>query len=295
MKRFLSIITFLLFSLLASAEDYNILVFGHSFAQDCTEYLPLLLAEEGIDNVRVARIVKANCSLKERYDFFLEDNPDGYAECKPGSVKFIDEPRTFRQAVSDRAWDVIVFQNSLEGEGQYGLVQPYLRKMVRYIRKVQKKEFGNTPRFCWNMFWPISRLLENSEKEPHHTRMEPYGHNTENAYKAYVATARRIRSAMGFEIIPSGTAIMKLRASSLNTPEMKEFTRDGYHMSHGAGRYAAACVWFRYLITPKYKISVFGNTLRMPDAESPVTDANAAALQQAALDAVADPFNGIEE
>jgi hypothetical protein len=92
------------------------------------------------------------------------------------------------------------------------------------------------------------------------------------------------------DIIPSGTAIMNLRASYLNTPMSKAFTRDGYHLSLGEGRYAAACVFFEYMVAPRYGISVLGNSLRLPDLKPAVTDKNAEFLQLCAVEAVKNPF-----
>ena len=271
--------------------EYSVLVLGHSYGVDCTEHLPALAVAAGIDNFRIARFVKGNCSIEERYKFFVEDNDKGYTECEPGCTEWEKEKKTLKQALEDRAWDAIVFQNSLENEGFYDKAQPWLDKMVKYILKVQKKKFKNTPQLCWNMFWPISVLLENSSAEPHRTRMAPYQQNSKIMFDHYVQAAKEISKKTSVKsIIPSGTTIMNLRASELNTPQMKEFTRDGYHLSKGAGRYAAACTWFEYLLTPVYNISVLGNSLRLPEQESPVTDANARLLQEAAAKAVKVPF-----
>lgn len=272
-------------------KELNILLFGHSFGVDCTEHLPALAVEAGITNLRVARFMKGNCSIEQRYNFFIEDYDKGYTECGPGNTTFKALKRTFREAVDERAWDVIVFQNSLENQGFYDKSQPWLNKMVKYIQKVQKNKFKNSPKFCWNMFWPLSVIMENSEKEPHRTRMGLYENSSQVMFDHYVKAAKEIAKKTAVKnIIPSGTAIMNLRASDLNTPEVKEFTRDGYHLSKGAGRYAAACVWFEYFLTPVYGVSVVGNSLRLPDLETPVTDENAFQLQQAAVEAVRNPW-----
>ena len=107
----------------------------------------------------------------------------------------------------------------------------------------------------------------------------------------YVQAAKEIAEKTAVKsVIPAGTAIMNLRASELNTAEVQEFTRDGYHMSKGAGRYAAACVWFEYLLEPAYGVSVRGNPLRLRGLETPVTDQNARQLQDAAVHAVKKPW-----
>ena len=296
MRHFLAIavISILLpvFSYAQGADhEYSVLVLGHSFSVDCTEHLPALAVEAGIDNFRIARFVKANCSMEERYNFFLEDYDKGYAECDPGCIEWEKAKKTVKQALEDRAWDAIVFQNSLENEGFYDKAQPWLNKMVTYILKVQKKKFKNTPRLCWNMFWPISVILETSQSEPHRTRMAPYQQSSQIMFEHYVQAAKEIsEQTLVKNVIPAGTTIMNLRASKLNTLEMKEFTRDGYHLSKGAGRYAAACTWFEYLLKPVYGISVLGNPLRLPDYDAPVLDENALLLQEAAIKAVEKPW-----
>lgn len=274
-----------------SADSLNILLFGHSFGVDCTEYLPRLLDAADIRTVRIARFKKSNCSLKERYQFFVTDNPDGYMECAPGTTEWKGRPCTFKEAAAARTWDYVVFQNSLENEGRYAMAQPYLNDLVAYVRAAQKERFGKEPVICWNMFWPMSRLLENTENKGLARRMEPYGHDSQKMWEAYMAATKELTADTGIDhIIPSGTAVMNARASYLNTSEAREFTKDGYHMSSGAGRYLAACSWFAYFITPRYGVSVLGNPLRMPDAPSPVTDENAPFLQRCAVEAVAHPF-----
>lgn len=272
-------------------SEYSVLVFGHSFGADCTEHLPALAVAAGIDNFRIARFVKANCSMEERYNYFVDDFDKGYTECEPGCTEWEKAKKTVKQALEEREWDAIVFQNSLENEGFYDKAQPWLDKMVAYILKVQKKKFKNTPQLCWNMFWPISVILEASESEPHRTRMAPYNQSSQIMFDHYVSAAKEIMEKTQVKsIIPAGTVIMNLRASDFNTPAANEFTRDGYHLSKGVGRYAAACVWFEYLLSPNYDISVVGNPLRLPDLETPVTDENARQLQEAAVQAVKKPW-----
>ena len=72
-----------------------------------------------------------------------------------------------------------------------------------------------------------------------------------------------------------------------------DFTRDGYHMDYGAGRYAAACVWYETLIKPYTHISMVGNTLR-PDVGWKVTDKMAPYIHKAAKRATKSPFKARE-
>ena len=121
--------------------------------------------------------------------------------------------------------------------------------------------------------------------------MSFYDHDSEKMFNEYMAATKELMGDTGItNIIPSGTAVMNLRASYLNTTDANDFTRDGYHMSFGAGRYAAACVFFEYFITPRYGISVLGNLLRLSGFDHPVTDENAEFIQKCAVEAVQHPF-----
>ena len=64
--------------------------------------------------------------------------------------------------------------------------------------------------------------------------------------------------------IPSGTAIRMLRQSPVNNAP-KDFTRDGYHLDYGAGRYAAACTWYETLVRPFDGEKVSTSTLEIHD------------------------------
>jgi len=275
-------------------DEMSILLFGHSFGVDSTEHLPALLDAAGIRTVRIGRFVKANCSLQEHYNFFAADalySNYTYYECAPSSTTWQTRSLTTRQVVSERAWDYVIFQNSLENEGRYETAQPYLNDLVAYVRTRSRELFGREPVICWNMFWPISKLAEDGSNSTLTYRLSFYGNSSTSAWAAYRRATRELMSDTGItNVVPTGTAIMNLRASALNTAAMNEFTRDKYHLSYGAGRYAAACAFFEYFIMPKYGVSVLGNSLRLPSHSQPVTDDNAAIIQQYAVDAVARPF-----
>lgn len=294
MKKILLLIFVAFCALQLKAQDdetLDILLFGHSYGVDCSEHLPKLIDAAGIKTVRIARFIKGNCSLEERHKFFKDDWTKGYSECEPGSVEYVDRPCTFKEAVATRKWDYVIFQTSLEKQGQYETYQPYLNEMVAYIRQVSNEKFGAEPVICWNMFWPVSSLLKYAQSPTSNLRLSLYGNDSDNMFDKYMAAAKEMSADTGIDnIIPSGTAIMNLRASYLNTPQSKAFTRDGYHLSYGEGRYAAACVFFEYMVAPRYGISVLGNSLRFPDLKPAVTDKNAEFLQLCAVEAVKNPF-----
>lgn len=116
-----------------------------------------------------------------------------------------------------------------------------------------------------------------------------YSGNTEKStikrWKKIANSVARLKMEYGIDfIIPYGTAIENLRASSLNN-EM-ELTEDGVHCAEGLPMYCASCCYYQALFAPRYGISIFGNTLRLtssaPHAIN-VTDSNAPIAQKAAI------------
>lgn len=276
------------------SDELSILLFGHSYGIDGTQYLPVLLHSAGIGSVRIGRFCRGNGSMEEYCAFFAADVPNplfAYCECEPGTMRWTWKPMTARQAIEARPWDFVVFQNSVENEGRYETAQPYLDRMAAFVRTRSREMFGHEPTICWHLFWPISALAEDGADSMLARCLGFYGNSSRKMWDAYVRATEELVADTGItNVVPTGAAIMNLRSTALNTPEAMDFTRDKFHLSEGVGQYAAACVFFEYFVKPKYGVGVLGNPLRLPRCPAPVTDANAATLQQCAVDAIADPF-----
>src|SRR5690606_30736713 len=87
-----------------------------------------------------------------------------------------------------------------------------------------------------------------------HSSFPNYNNDQEAMYQAIVKTYEKVGILTGMEVIPAGTAIQNGR----NTHIGDNFTRDGYHLDLGIGRYTAACTWFEALTG----IHVVGNSFR---------------------------------
>ncbi len=272
-------------------EKFSILLFGHSYGVDSMEHLPALLAAAGIDTVHLAQFNKSSNMKGHGFEFTTNGVPGvkyPYSECTPGSTNWVTSAMTVKQAIESRAWDYVVLQESLANQGRYEAMQPYLNNLASYIRTISKGAHGRQPEICWNLFWPMSKLAERSSNAVLRHRFSFYGGSSQKMWEAYVSAAKRLARDDGItNAVPTGATIMNLRESRLNTPEMNEFTRDTYHLSLGAGRYAAACAFFEHFMKPKYGVSVLGNSLRLPDLPQPVTDANAETIQRCAVAAEA--------
>lgn len=292
--------------LICLLQTINILWFGHSYGQDCTEYLPELAVRVGVQNLKVGRFVKSNCSLEEHYNYYLEDitsvaSDNGtprvyYSECAYGKTRFTDAEKTVREVVQETQWDYVVFQNSLENEGRYHTAQPYLNNLVSYVTQTQKDKFGKSPQIVWNMFWPISHLMEDGSHKLCTERLSYYDNSSAKMWAAYIDATKELVEDTGIQIvIPSGTAVVNARATSVNSPDAYDLTRDGYHMSNGVGRYLAACAVYQKLIAPLNGKSVLGNPWRVTKKALPVMDDKTAKiLQRCAVAAVEQPYQTSE-
>ena len=288
-------------TLIVIFQAINILLFGHSFGVDCSEYVPSLAVEAGVENLHFGRFIKANCSLEEHWDYLQCDTTAFYSEAMPGERYFTVKEKTVREALAETEWDYVIFQTSLENEGRYETFQPYLNDLIDYVLKASRAAGHKKPKIGWNMFWPVSILLEDGSNPRATYRLSFYGNSSEKMYEAYRDAAGKVlkKTKVSF-VIPSGATVMAARESELNTPQLREFTRDGYHLSEGYGRYMAACTWFEKLLAKETGISVVGNPLRIsapvdPERNSvisdPVTDdAVALRLQELAAQTVRSVF-----
>lgn len=188
----------------------------------------------------------------------------------------------FRNLLKNNTWDIIMIHqvssyapyfDEWQGNSNAG----YLNELIRIIRKNQPS--------C-----KIGFLLV-------HSYMSGYSGNTERSalerWKLIAQSAEDLRAQFGIDfIVPYGTAIQNLRASSLNNEY--DLTRDGTHLGFGLARYTAACCYYQALIAPRSGISVYGNTARYTVPENDkdvtyptscidVTDDNALIAQKAAL------------
>jgi hypothetical protein len=107
---------------------------------------------------------------------------------------------------------------------------------------------------------------------------------------------KKVMENVSFDgIISTGAMLQNLRTSPLDND--MNLTRDGYHMDNGISRYGAACTVFETLITPKYNVTLDGNSYRYTVENTsnsaystPVTDANAPVALKAARYAISNPY-----
>ena len=290
MKRFLLIIvsltTLVLTATPAAARKYGetlrILAIGNSFSDDGMEHLPAILEDMGIENVELARLYVGGCTLERHYNFYNnEEAAYLFYHSKAGENKWVkaDEKVTMQYALAMGEWDIITLQQASGVSGLYNSYVPYLEQLIAIVSKAQPQA-----ELVWHMTWSYST-------DSNHGEFPNYDRDQMKMYQAITECVHRLLKDYKAidKIIPSGTAIQSLRQSEVNNSP-KDFTRDGYHMDFGAGRYALACTWYESIVKPYTKRSMMGNGVRLDLGDIKVTDYTAPYCQKAAKRAVKRPF-----
>ena len=270
-----------------SGETLNVLLFGHSFGIDCTEYLPAITVAAGVTDVHYGRFYQGNCSMAQHWGHWTAEDTYSYYDAAAGKSSWSSSSRSSKSVVAGTPWDIIIFQTSITSaqEGTYSTFKDPLRKMVNEVVEMCEKEHGKTPLIGWNMFWGYN--------SGGRTGLQEY-QLIVNGTKDMLADNTDVRL-----VIPTGTAVQNVRGTSAyDEATMNQLTRDGYHMGYGIGRYVTACTWFQTIIAPIYGVSVEASSSYMPTSkttyESGATDAvtstNRPILWKCAKAAALHPF-----
>ncbi len=205
----------------------NILAIGNSFSQDATRYLHDIARGEGV-KLEVVNLYIGGCSLDRHFRNMMGDKKayslevDGHSSGIFVSIK---------DALLSREWDVVTLQQVSGGSGKYETFSPYLKELSEYVRKYapKAKQFIHE---TW-AYEDDSKLL-----------MDRYGYTKSadmyNDLKSAYKKAAEDISADG--IIKSGTLIMKLLENGIG-----KIHRDTFHLTLGAGRFAAGLMWYKAL------------------------------------------------
>ena len=260
----------------------RILAIGNSFSDDGTEYLPALLENLGVENVEVARLYVGGCTLEQHVNFY--DNSEAaykFYHSKAGENKWVEskEKVTMQYALAMGEWDIITMQQASGFSGQYDSYTPHLSRLIEAVKKAQPQA-----ELVWHMTWSYSSDSNHKHYKHYNNDQQQMNSAIDNCLHTLLAEFDEID-----RIIPSGTVVKSLRKSAINNYP-KDLTRDGFHMGHGAGRYALACTWYETLVEPYTGKSMMGNTLRVCGGLVSVSDVVALYCQKAAKKAVKHPL-----
>ena len=275
--------------------NLKILHLGNSFTFDTMSYLTFLLNsnESDVSDMCIYRFMRAAASFKEWYDIYHDrDSIAGYelekicggidANVEPGKGAKGDGS-LLRKALNDEQWDIIFLQPSSNdspyydqwcGSGDSG----YLDELLALVKELQPDAI-------------IGMVLV-------HSSASFYAANAEKSslerWRLNARSVKRFCNDYGISlVVPYGTAVQNLRASSLNND--MELTCDGLHCELVLCRYTASCCYYEAIIAPRTGVSVANDKTRIPTSwftsmtkMISVDDETAPIAQKAALLAMKD-------
>ena len=271
--------------------DLKVLDIGNSYTQDAQTYLPQIIKASGIDtDFSLYRAFRPSASFKTWVDCWNDADNEYYSIDFCAGTKLdgisgngvASDGTLFRKALQTVKWDIILIHQVSTYSNDYSLWESdgaggYLWDLIRIIRVTNPQA-------------TIGYLMT-------HSYRGTYWANSEGSsflrWKNTAEAARQLKLEYGIDfIIPYGTAVQNLRASSLN--DSYEFSEDGTHMGAGLGDYVAGCCYFESLLAPRYGVSIWGNTFRLTNLDESIggrkniTDQTAIVAQKAAVLATLD-------
>lgn len=259
----------------------DILFIGNSFSIDTNAQLPSILSSLGINTVNVYVLYKGACSMREHYEYYLNDKPVYQLfHYNATGEKKLSDAINIREAMRLHPYDVVVFQQYSLESGDYKTYEPYLSLLIQGY-----KITTISPRttFAFNQTWAYSSQ---------HKQISRYG-SQQHMWEQICHSVRKMREVSGIDIvIPCGTAIQNARTASTLT-STTEFTRDTQHLDLYQGRYIAACTFFESIIGPCLQRSIRDDLSILGAAtdENQVNNKNRRILQNCARLAVANNYS----
>ena len=215
----------------------NILSIGNSFSQDAQRYLHRIAKADGFD-LKTFNLFIGGCPLSLHYRNVISEERAYMLEMNGESTGF---KVSLKDALLNRDWDVITIQQVSSKSPYYETYQPYLNKIVEYVRLCVPKA-----KIAIHQTWAY-------EQDSHRLNIElGYKNHTdmfEDVRASYEKAAKDIKADF---IIPSGEVFQRLIESGI-----EKVHRDTFHASYGLGRYALGLLWYSILSGNDVKQNTF--------------------------------------
>lgn len=211
----------------------RILSIGNSFSQDAHRWLHQVCGSVG-EEVLCANLYIGGCPLEVHWSNFCSHEENYDYEINGKFTRRI----SLNEALLKEKWDIITFQ---QVSGLSGIPQsyiPFLQKLAQGVR-----ESCPDAEFYIHETWSY-------EIDSAHPDFANYNCSQKEMYRRLKDCYLMASKLIDAKIIPTGTVIQYLRE---NCPEFDyknggmSLNRDGFHLSLGYGRLAAALVWYAVL------------------------------------------------
>ena len=204
----------------------NILAIGNSFSQDATTYLHGIARNRG-EKLHVVNLYIGGCSLERHFRNMLSEERAYDLQVNGTNSGF---KVSLKEALLNRAWDVITFQQASHHSFDYETYQPYLRELSAYAKRLCPKA-----QQIMHQTWAYEDGSAKLEGVDYLTSADMFN----DLKKAYDRAAADIDAT---DLIPSGELFSMLLDSGI-----QKIHRDTFHASYGTGRYALALLWYAIL------------------------------------------------
>jgi hypothetical protein len=207
--------------------NMNVLSIGNSFSRDAHRYLNRIAFRDGV-KLNTTNLYIGGCPLSLHYENLMAEKRAYLLDANGMESGFFV---SIQEAVANRKWDGISFQQASLHSHDYASYQPYLDALVAYVRKHQPEA-----KIAIHQTWAYrknSALLQ--EKMGGMTQEEMFFRIRE----AYDLAFRGVSADL---MIPSGEVF-----SALDALAVGELYRDQKHASLGLGRYALSLTWYAAL------------------------------------------------
>lgn len=251
-------------------ENLRVLDIGNSYTNDATSCLSYIVEQLGADvsDFCLFKAIRGGASFRHWYNIYMDKDSDKYEVVRvvgglPVSIQEgVAEPHDgslFRSLLRDEHWDIILIHqlgrystcyDELFSRGDAG----YLKELLSIIKKYQPH--------CL-----IGYLFTHTSSGSYPTN---YEHSSFKRWEKAMAVVSKLEKEVGITpVVPYGTAIQNLRASSLN--DCNDLTRDGAHLGLGLARYTAACCYYERILAPRTGITILGKELEYRVKDDPET------------------------
>lgn len=230
----------------------NVLMIGNSYTVDASRYLHRIARADGV-KLTTACLYIGGCSL-ERHFRNMHTEADAYELYINGEASGFHV--SLKEALLNRSWDAVTFQQASHFSMDYASYQPYLDELMAYAKKLCPKA-----KHVIHQTW--------SDAADSH-RLAQFGYlNTQAMFadveRAYAAAAEKTGADL---IVSSGKLILSLFEKGLSP-----VWRDNGHVSYGVGRYALGLLWYRALTGNDIRNNTFA------DFDEPVSCEEAAIIK----------------
>ncbi len=243
--------------MIKSKEKIKVLVIGHSFSNNSTQYASQMVADFGGD-LEISSLYYAGCTLEQHYNFYT--NNEAVFQLFTNGYQVTTEPVTSKWVLENHEYDYILFQGhsvTMDDIKTFDMLVPLYEKVKAHQPNAQ---------FMIHQTWSLCR--ERNAGRGYSGKL--LGRDQFEKVEAnFKIASERLGNV---PIVPVGEAVQLAKDSGEYTNDYDK-TTSMYadvvsHLSE-KGRYLAACVWAQFLYKDEIDVrqTTYTGSVTKADAE----------------------------